>query len=107
MKLLLKTFCWCALVAALCWQFPATAKTAKRYLYVAEPGIRNYVEYGGVGIIVYDIDAGYKFVKRIPTWDVAPGQQPENVKGVVANAQNLPFVGDFKAITIVNPWIIH
>lgn len=56
-------------------------------LYVAEPGIRNYEEYGGVGVLVYDIDAGYKFVKRIPTWDVPAGQKPENVKGIVASAQ--------------------
>src|SRR2546422_6228723 len=35
----------------------------------------------------YDIDAGYKFVKRIPTWDVLAGREPENVKGVVANAR--------------------
>ena len=39
-------------------------------LYVANPGTRNYVEYGGVGISVFDIDNGYKFVRRIPTWDV-------------------------------------
>jgi sugar lactone lactonase YvrE len=65
---------------------PAVAQRAKRFLYVAEPGIRNYVEYGGVGIIVYDIDAGYKFVKRIPTWSYPAGQPAENVKGVVANA---------------------
>ena len=58
-----------------------------RYLYVATPGIRNYVEYGGVGILVYDIDHGYKWVKRIPTWDVAEGKAPENVKGIAANAQ--------------------
>ena len=25
------------------------------FLYVAEPGIRNYVEYGGIGVIVYDM----------------------------------------------------
>jgi DNA-binding beta-propeller fold protein YncE len=57
-----------------------------RYLYVAEPGIRNYVEYGGVGILVYDIDAGYKFLRRIPSQDVPAGQQPENVKGIAASA---------------------
>ena len=38
-----------------------------RYLYVAVPGIRNYLEYGGHGILVYDIDKGHKFVKRIST----------------------------------------
>lgn len=56
-------------------------------LYVANPGTRNYVEYGGVGISVFDIDNGYKFVRRIPTWDVPEGKQPENVKGIAASAQ--------------------
>ncbi len=59
----------------------------KHLLYVAVPGILNYVEYGGVGILVYDIDSGYKFVKRIPTWDVSPGQMPENVRGIAASAK--------------------
>ena len=65
----------------------STAVTTKHFLYVASPGIRNYVEFGGVGLLVFDIDAGYKFVKRIPTWDVPAGKEAENVKGVVANAQ--------------------
>src|SRR4051812_27652373 len=56
------------------------------FLYVAEPGVRNYVEYGGVGVIVYDIDAGYKFVRRFPTQVVPAGAEPENVKGVAASA---------------------
>lgn len=56
-------------------------------LYVAVPGIRNYVEYGGAGILVYDINAGHKFVKRIPTWDVPLGRMPENVKGIAASAK--------------------
>ncbi len=45
----------------------------RRLLYVAEPGIRNYVDYGGVGVLVFDVDANYRFVRRIPTWDVAAG----------------------------------
>ena len=56
-------------------------------LYVASPGTRNYVEYGGVGILVFDIDNGYKFVRRIPTWTVPAGKEPENVKGIAASAQ--------------------
>jgi hypothetical protein len=59
----------------------------KHLLYVAVPGVRNYVEYGGVGVLVFDIDQGHRFVKRIPTWAVPPGEAPENVKGVAANAQ--------------------
>ena len=63
------------------------AAPERHLLYIAEPGIRNYVDYGGVGVLVYDIDDSYKFIKRIPTWGLAPGQEPENVKGVAANAK--------------------
>jgi DNA-binding beta-propeller fold protein YncE len=62
------------------------AAVGRHLLYVATPGIRNYVEYGGVGILVFDIASGYTFVRRIPTWEIARGAQPENVKGVAANA---------------------
>jgi DNA-binding beta-propeller fold protein YncE len=53
---------------------------------VAEPGIRNYVEYGGVGVLVYDMDNGYRFVRRIPTFQVPAGPPVENVKGIAAHA---------------------
>jgi DNA-binding beta-propeller fold protein YncE len=56
------------------------------FLYIAEPGIRNYVEYGGVGVLVFDMDAGYKFVRRIASEDVPSGEAPQNVKGVAAHA---------------------
>jgi len=54
---------------------------------VASPGIRNYLEYGGIGILVFDIEKGYKFVRRIPTWDVPDGKKPENIKGITASAK--------------------
>lgn len=57
-----------------------------RFLYVAVPGIRNYLEYGGHGVLVYDIDAGHKLVRRIPSAGLAPGGQPSNVKGICASA---------------------
>jgi hypothetical protein len=63
------------------------APAARHLLYIAEPGIRNYVSYGGVGVLIYDITAGYKFVKRIPTWNTPQGQEPENVKGIAASAR--------------------
>lgn len=66
----------------------ATAAAERRLLYIATPGIRNYVSYGGVGVLVYDIADGYKFVKRIPTWNLLPNQQPENVKGIEASARH-------------------
>ena len=57
-------------------------------LYVAAPGIRNYLEFGGAGILVFDIDDGHSFVKRIATPDAPAGKPPENVKGVCASAAN-------------------
>ncbi len=60
---------------------------AQHLLYVASPGTRNYVEYGGIGILVFDIDKGYKFQRRIPTWSVPEGKKPENVKGIAASAK--------------------
>ena len=62
------------------------AGKSQHLLYVASPGVRDYVQYGGVGILVFDIDHGYKFVRRIPTWEVADGEKAENVKGIAASA---------------------
>jgi DNA-binding beta-propeller fold protein YncE len=66
--------------------FSARTPEEKRLLYVAAPGIRNYVEYGGVGILVFDIANGHRFVKRIPTLEEKKGEAPENVKGIAASA---------------------
>ena len=65
-----------------------TGDKERSFLYVAVPGIRNYVEFGGIGLVVFDRDDGYKFVKRIPTWPVLSGEQPENVKGIAASARD-------------------
>ncbi len=66
---------------------PAPAQEGeKRYLYVASPGVRNYVEWGGKGILVYDIDAGHRFVRRIPSPFDDLGGEVENVKGIAACA---------------------
>ena len=86
-KLKVYSQCLLALSAGILLTEVSAAAKEKHLLYVAEPGIRNYLEYGGIGVIVYDIDNGYRFVKRIHTWDIASGEKPENVKGVAANAK--------------------
>ena len=63
------------------------APRERHLLYVASPGTRNYTEYGGVGVLVFDIDSGYRFVRRIPTWPVVEGKPAENVKGIAASAR--------------------
>ena len=62
----------------------AAAVGVTRYLYVVCPGIRDYLEFGGAGILVFDIDNGHKFVKRIAT-TASTDAKPRNIKGVVAN----------------------
>jgi hypothetical protein len=61
----------------------AEAGVARR-LYVAEPGIRNYLEYGGHGLLVFDVDRDHRFVKRIPTSGLDSKGVPLNVKGICA-----------------------
>src|SRR6185436_3180930 len=56
-----------------------------RYLYVVCPGIRNYLEFGGAGVLVFDMDNGHKFVKRIAT-PASAEAMPRNIKGVCASA---------------------
>lgn len=60
----------------------------ERYLYVASPGIRDYLQYGGHGILVFDIDDDHKFVRRISLdgYGVDEKGKPINVKGICGNA---------------------
>lgn len=56
-------------------------------LYVTVPGIRNYTEWGGVGILVYDVSNGFELLRRIPTFPIVLGQAAEPIKGVCASAR--------------------
>jgi hypothetical protein len=57
----------------------------QRLLYVASPGIRNYLQYGGHGILVFDIDQDHKFLRRIPIGGLNDEGKPLNIKGVCAS----------------------
>ena len=87
------------LVVALTWTGQSTAvegtgtnvqanEGIQRLLYVASPGIRDYLEYGGHGILVFDIDDGHKFVRRISLdgFGIDEKGKPINVKGACASA---------------------
>lgn len=63
-----------------------TGPAVGRFLYVAVPGIRNYLEYGGHGVLVYDIDDGHRLVRRIASAGLAADGTPSNVKGICASA---------------------
>src|SRR5260370_28355008 len=62
------------------------AATERKLLYVATPGIRNYLEYGGHGLLGFDIDHEHRIVKRIAFPCLDQQGQPLNVKGICANA---------------------
>lgn len=70
-----------------------------RQLYVATPGVRNYLEYGGHGVLVFDINNGHKFVKRIPSAGLDEAGKPLNVKGICAsNATKRLYVSTIKTL---------
>jgi hypothetical protein len=78
-----RAFIAASLVAPLAATAQAETKVS-RLLYVVCPGIRDLLEFGGAGIVAFDIDSGHKFVKRIGT--DASNAKPRNIKGVVASA---------------------
>src|SRR5882724_2026489 len=77
------------------------AQPTQRFIYAALPGVGggNNMSYGGAGILVFDIDHGHKFVKRVPLQGVPPpppdpnatgrgrGNGQEAIKGIAAHAQ--------------------
>lgn len=70
-----------------------------KYLYVAVPGVRNYLEYGGHGILVYDMEDSHKLIRRIPTGGLKKDGTPSNVKGVaVSVATNCIYISTLEAL---------
>lgn len=71
----------------------------KRYLYVAAPGIRDYLGYGGHGVLVFDIGDNHRFVKRIATGGLHPNGKPSNVKGIAVSVPlNSIFVSTLESL---------
>ena len=85
--ILLSALSLLCLYSAACAQSSRSERSdqLKRYLYVVTPGIRDYLEFGGAGILVFDIDNNHKFVKRIQT-SASKLEKPRNIKGVCASA---------------------
>ncbi|MFZ0551562.1 MAG: hypothetical protein WAM21_12220 [Steroidobacteraceae bacterium] len=66
----------------------------RHLLYVSLPGSLERAGWlNGVGVVVLDADDGYRFVKRIPTWQYAGSMSPEQVSGIAASpVTNLLYV---------------
>lgn len=81
-------FIVCALLALFTLARAADSKSLPdgRYLFAAVPGVRNYLEFGGHGVLVFDIDHGHRVVKRMASSGLDADGKPLNVKGICAHA---------------------
>src|SRR5260221_7947747 len=86
-KMYLAIFCAALMVAGRSAAAEKHAALDRSLLYVATPGIRDYLEYGGHGILVFDINDGHKFVRRIASAGLNETGKPLNVKGICASAK--------------------
>jgi DNA-binding beta-propeller fold protein YncE len=77
--------------------------SVRHLLYVAVPGIRDYPQYGGHGILVFDIDAGHRFVRRIAVPAMGDAAHPQAAKGICASsATGRLYVSNTKSLTCIN-----
>jgi DNA-binding beta-propeller fold protein YncE len=96
------SYCAVTLFAAVLLMPHTQAQQRQRFLYAALPGVGggNNLKYGGAGILVFDIDHGHKFVRRVPLQGASPppvdttaggvagrGNAQEAIKGIAAHAQ--------------------
>lgn len=79
-------FTGCIAAASIALRQTGRAQAPQRLLYAGVPGVGNAVDHGGIGILVFDMDHGYKFVRRIATWPTLEGQRAEGVRGIAAHA---------------------
>src|SRR6266568_2884619 len=89
-KIFLQICCAALMVSTGTGRSAAAEKHAapeRNLLYVAAPGIRDYLEYGGHGILVFDINHGHKFLKRFASAGVDEKGHPLNIKGIAACAK--------------------
>jgi DNA-binding beta-propeller fold protein YncE len=84
-----------AILSAVILSSRTQAQPRQRFLYAALPGVGggNNMKYGGAGILVFDIDRGHRFVRRVALQGAPPaadasGRPPaqEAIKGIAAHA---------------------
>jgi hypothetical protein len=76
----------------------------QHWLYVAAPGIRNYLEYGGHGLLVFDMDHDFRFIKRIPTGGLDENGQPSNVKGIAVSLYtHFIYISTIRSLICIDP----
>ena len=85
LPLLLVALCGGIVIASMSVEATAREVSERHLLYVVTPGIRDLLEFGGAGILVFDMDKNHQFIKRIET-PASREAKPNNIKGVCACA---------------------
>lgn len=78
--------CVLTLVVTTDWlraQAPTPGVRQRTLVYAAVPD--TDLDQGGAGILVFDRDANWKFMKRIPIWDYRALDGPGNIRGISAH----------------------
>src|SRR5215217_9397262 len=103
LQLFIIMFTWAGKPTAHKIQTDTPPADVKRYLFVAVPGIRDYLGYGGHGILVFDIRNNHRFVKRIKTQGLHPNGKPSNVKGIAVSLPlNNIYVSTLESLQCIN-----
>lgn len=86
---MLSRIIWGVVFITLMIEMTMAEEKLRRKLYVASPGIRNYLEFGGHGVLVFDIDNGHQFDRRISLegYGLRENGDVLNVKGVCASSR--------------------
>jgi len=81
----------------------AQKPVSHHYLYVACPGVRNYLEYSGHGLLAFEMDDGFRFLRRIPCKGLDEKGQPDNVKGIaVSRLTNCIYISTIHSLTSID-----
>ena len=104
---------WCAGVLALtAFLFDSlAAQQMRRHLYVAVPGAETDLpEPAALGILVFDIDNGHEFVRRISPWPARKGRDGEHARGIAVHTASrrlyLSAIGRLAAIDLVTDRVV-
>lgn len=77
---------WLSLFCLYAAEIQSAVAEERELLLVATPGVRNYLEYGGHGLLVFDVADQHRFVKRLALAGTDAAGKPLNVKGICGNA---------------------
>jgi DNA-binding beta-propeller fold protein YncE len=84
-RLLTVAICFAGMLAMSHRAWPQQQAPDLLYVGVPNNAFANALDFGGVGVVVFDVQNAHRFVKRIPTWTYPAGKTPEAIRGIAAS----------------------